>query len=69
MIWKVSPFVKREILGVHVNTLTADHKYPVWDIENLAFPIKAILSKNRKTLSWVFWSNLKHLQEKEGRHS
>ena len=45
MIWKMSPSVKLEILGVFVNILTVDHKYPVWDIENLAFPIKALLSK------------------------
>ena len=44
MIWKVSPLVKFEILGVFFNTLTADDKYPVRDCENLAFRIQRILS-------------------------
>ena len=45
MIWKVSPLVKSEILGVIVNTMTADHKYPFRDCENLPCPIQLILSK------------------------
>ena len=35
----MSPLVKLEMLGVFVNTLTADDKYPVADCENLQFPI------------------------------
>ena len=37
MISKISPLLKFEILGVFVNTLTADDKYPVRDWENLQF--------------------------------
>ena len=35
MISKISPLSGCKILGVFVNTLTADDKYPVWDCENL----------------------------------
>ena len=38
MIWKISPLLNLEILGVLVNTLTANDNYPVWDCENLQFP-------------------------------
>ena len=34
LIWKMFPLVIGEILGVYVNTLTADDKYPVQDCEN-----------------------------------
>ena len=44
MIWKVSPLIKFELLGVFVNTLIPDHKYPVEDCQNLPFPIQTILS-------------------------
>ena len=40
IIWKISPSLKFEILGVFVNTLTADYKCPVPDCENLLFPIQ-----------------------------
>ena len=40
MICKISPLLKYEILGVFVNTLTADGKYTVPDCENLQFPIQ-----------------------------
>ena len=44
MIWKISHLLKFEILGVFVNTLTADGKYLVEDSENLQFPIQMQLS-------------------------
>ena len=34
IIWKISPLLKFEILGVFVNTLTVDDKYPVRDCGN-----------------------------------
>ena len=40
MICKISPLLKFEILGVFVNTLTADDKYPVRDCGDLQFPIQ-----------------------------
>ena len=44
MICKISPLLKLEILGVLVNTLTADDRYPVGHCENLQFPIQMQLS-------------------------
>ena len=44
MIWKISRFVKIEILVVFVNTLTADDRYPVRGYENLQFLIQMQLS-------------------------
>ena len=40
MIWKTSPWFNFEILGVFLNTLTADDKCPVRDCENMQFPIQ-----------------------------
>ena len=39
------PLVLGEILGVFVNTLTADEKYRVQDCENIQLPIQMQLSK------------------------
>ena len=47
----MSPLVTDEILGVFVNTLTADGKYPVEDWENLPLPIHLQLFKKRKRFS------------------
>ena len=44
IIWKISPLFKFEILGVFVNTLTADYKYDVPDCQNLLFPTQMQLS-------------------------
>ena len=43
-IWKISPWLKFEIMGLFVKTWTADYKYPVRDCENLPFPIQIQLS-------------------------
>ena len=44
MTWKMSLLVKFEILGVFVQTLTADDRYRVQDCGNLPFPIQTPLS-------------------------
>ena len=44
MIWKISPWLNFEIIGLFVNTWTADYKYPIPDCENLSFPIQIKLS-------------------------
>ena len=44
MIWKISLWLKFEIIGLFFNTWTADYKYPVPDCENLPFPIQIQLS-------------------------
>ena len=55
MIPKTSPLALGEILGVYVNTLTANAKYPAQDCENLKFPIWMILSQIwRFLLNFVF---------------
>ena len=71
----MSPLVLGEILGVFVNTLTADGKYPVQGCENLQLPIQMQLSEKRKTFSEFFvpflesTSNFKHFEKKDDRHS
>ena len=44
MIWKISHLFKFEIIGVFVNTFSADCKYPIPDCENLLFAIQMQLS-------------------------
>ena len=44
IIWKISPWLKFGIIGLFVNTWTADYKYPVPDCENLPFAIQIQLS-------------------------
>ena len=44
MTWKISPWLKFEMIGLFVNRWTADYKYPVLDCENLTFPIQIQLS-------------------------
>ena len=70
-----SPWSKLEIIGVFVNTWTADYMYPVPDFENLKFSIQMQLSSEQKTFSQCFIpfmespSNLKHFRKKEDFHS
>ena len=54
LVWKMSPLVLGEILGVFVNTLNPESKYPVQDGENLEIPIQMQLSEKRKTFSQFF---------------
>ena len=44
MTWKISTWLKFDIIGLFANTSTADYKYPVPDCENLPFPIRVQLS-------------------------
>ena len=54
LIWIISSLVLGEIVGVFVNTLTADVKYPVQGCENLQVPIQMQLSEKGKTFSEFF---------------
>ena len=55
LIWKMSPLVLSEILGVFVETLTADGKDPVQGCENLQLPIQMQLSPKQKSfLNFLF---------------
>ena len=47
----MSPLVLCEILGVFLNTLTVDCKYPVQDCDNLQLPNQMQLSEKRQTFS------------------
>ena len=75
MIRKISPWFKFEIMGLFVNTWTADYKYPVHYCEKLSFPIQIQLSLKQKTFCRLFVpfiespSNFKHFQKKKDRHS
>ena len=66
----MSPLVLGEILGVFVNTLTADGKYPVQGCENLHLPIQMHLSEKHKSFSefsfhfWILHQILNILKEK-----
>ena len=63
------------MLGIFVNALTTDDKYPVQDCENLQLPFQMQLSEKRKTLPQVFLpflesaSNFKHFERKDDCHS
>ena len=71
----MSSLVIGEILGVFVNTLTADGKYPVQGCENLQLPIQMQLSEKRKTFSEFFvpflesTSNFKYFEKTDDRHT
>ena len=56
MSWKTSALYKFELIGVLVNTLTPDYKYPVLHSDNLPFPIQMRLSENWKPFSQFFCS-------------
>ena len=75
LIWKMSPLVLGEILGVFVNTLTDDGVYPVQGFENLQRAIQMQLSEKQKTFSELFvpflnsTSNFKYFEKKYDRQS
>ena len=57
--WKKSLFLTCQILGLLVNTLAADEKYPVLNRDNLTIPIQMQLSQKQKTFSEFFAAFLK----------
>ena len=75
MIWKISTWLKFDIIGLFANTCTADYKYHVPDCENLLFPIQVQLLKKQKAFSRFFIpcmespSNFENFQTKEDPHS
>ena len=46
--WKKSLFFSCRILGLLVNSLAADEKYPILNTDNLAIPIQMQLSQQKK---------------------
>ena len=75
IIWKISPWLKFEIIELFVNTWTIDYKYALTDCENLPFPIQIQLSSKQKTFSQFFTSvlkspsNFEHFKKKEDRET
>ena len=56
---KKSLLLTCQILGLLLNTLAADEKYPVLNRDNLAIPIQMQLSQKQKTFSRFFAAFLK----------
>ena len=79
--WKKSPLVICKVLGLFVNTLTADYKYSLLNRGYLLRHVQMQLSQKRKTFSnffiylFIFFTfsefklNLEHNQKKEDPHS
>ena len=51
LIPKMPPLDFGDILGMFLNTLTADAKYPIKDFKNFLLPIQIQLSKKPKPFS------------------
>ena len=72
--WKKSLLLTCKILGLLVNTLAADEKYPVLNRDNLTIPIQMQLSQKQKTFSQFFAAflkstlNFKHFESKDDPH-
>ena len=72
--WKMSQLVISDILGLSVNTLTADDKCFLRNRKNLPQPIQMQLSKKQKCFLNFFvaclrsTSNLEHIETKDGSH-
>ena len=75
LIWKKFLLLKCQILGLLVNTLAADEKYPVLNRDNLTIPIQMQLSQKQKTFSQIFpaflefRSNFEYFEKKYDPHS
>ena len=57
--WKTSLLLTCKVLGLLVNTLAGDEKYPVLDRDNLTIPVQMQLSMKKNLFSvflLVFWS-------------
>ena len=73
--WKKYLLVICKILGLFVNTLTADHKFSLLNGDKWMQPIQMHLSKTQKAFSqfsaaFLKWSsNFEHLQTKDDPHS
>ena len=57
--WKKSLLLTCKILGLLVNTLATDEKYPVVNRDNLTIPIQMQLSEKEKGFSEIFAAFLK----------
>ena len=70
MSWKKSALVRSKILGLFVNTLTAEYTYSRRNMQTLTQQVQTLLSLKPKTFSGFFISFLKstlngeHFQKK-----
>ena len=70
MSWKKSALVRSQILGLFVNTLTAEYTYSLRNMQTFTQQVQTPLSLKQKTFSGFFiaflkftW-NLEHFQKK-----
>ena len=69
--WKTTALLWSKILRLFANTLTADGKYCCRNMQNFLQQIQTLLSRKRKTLSWLFIAflkcalNLLHFEKKD----
>ena len=54
--WKKSFLEICKIVGLFVNTFTADEKYSLLDRDNFTQPVQMQLSKKQKTLAQFFFN-------------
>ena len=72
--WKKSLLLTCKILGLLVNTLAADEKYPVVNRDNSTIPIQMQLSQRQKSFAHFFAAfyksamNFKYFEKKDDRH-
>ena len=72
--WKKSLLLTCQILGLLVNTLATDEKYPVLNRDNLTIPIQMLLSQKRKIFSEFLAAflksrlNFEHFEQKDDPH-
>ena len=69
--WRKSLFLTCQILGLLVNTLAADEKYPLFNRDNLKIAIQLQLSQKQKTFPQFFAAfcksgrNIERLEKKD----
>ena len=74
LCWKKSLLLTYEILGLLVNTLATDEKYPVFNRDKLTIPIQMQLSQKQNDFSKFFVSflksrlNFKYFESKDEPH-
>ena len=72
--WKKSLLLNSQILGLLVNTLAADEKYPLVKRDSLTIKFQMQLSQKQKTFSEFFAAflkstiNFKHFAKKDDPH-
>ena len=65
MSWKKSALVRSKILGLFVNTLTAEYMYSCRNMQTFTQQVQTPLSFNQKTFSGFFIAFLKSIWNRE----